>query len=91
MGNAVSMRRLKFVASNLPMRAKRLDCHRCAADWGRAIGVHFTRACSASLSPAFYHGFEMLSTDPVRVTRDAEFRLLRRRNEDLLMTIEKGR
>jgi polyphosphate kinase len=40
--------------------------------------------------PRFYHGFEILSTYPVRVTRDAEFGLLRRRDEDLLMTIEKG-
>src|SRR5215468_3229469 len=40
--------------------------------------------------PRFYHGFEILSTDPVRVTRDAEFGLARRRDEDLLMTIEKG-
>ena len=40
--------------------------------------------------PRFYHGFEILSTDPVRVTRDAEFGLVRRRDEDLLMTIEKG-
>src|SRR5215813_316301 len=40
--------------------------------------------------PRFYHGFEILSTDPVRVTRDAEFGLVRRRDEDLLMTIERG-
>jgi polyphosphate kinase len=40
--------------------------------------------------PRFYHGFEILSTHAVRVTRDAEFGLLRRRNEDLLMTIEQG-
>jgi len=40
--------------------------------------------------PRFYHGFEILSTHPVRVTRDAEFGLVRRRDEDLLMTIEKG-
>jgi polyphosphate kinase len=38
----------------------------------------------------FYHGFEILSTHAVRVTRDAEFGLLRRRDEDLLMTIEQG-
>jgi len=38
----------------------------------------------------FYHGFEILSTHAVRVTRDAEFGLVRRRDEDLLMTIEKG-
>src|SRR5919109_4990426 len=40
--------------------------------------------------PRFYHGFEILSTHPVRVTRDAEFGLVRRRDEDLLMTIEQG-
>jgi polyphosphate kinase len=40
--------------------------------------------------PRFYHGFEILSTHAVRVTRDAEFGLVRRRDEDLLMTIEKG-
>jgi len=40
--------------------------------------------------PGFYHGFEILSTHAVRVTRDAEFGLVRRRDEDLLMTIEKG-
>jgi polyphosphate kinase len=40
--------------------------------------------------PRFYHGFEILSTHAVRVTRDAEFGLVRRRNEDLLMTIEQG-
>jgi polyphosphate kinase len=40
--------------------------------------------------PRFYHGFEILSTHAVRVTRDAEFGLVRRRDEDLLMTIEQG-
>jgi len=40
--------------------------------------------------PRFYHGFEILSTHAVSVTRDAEFGLVRRRDEDLLMTIEKG-
>jgi polyphosphate kinase len=40
--------------------------------------------------PRFYHGFEIHSTHAVRVTRDAEFGLVRRRDEDLLMTIEQG-
>ena len=40
--------------------------------------------------PRFYHGFEILSTHAVRVTRDAEFGLVRRRDEDLLMIIEQG-
>jgi polyphosphate kinase len=40
--------------------------------------------------PRFYHGFEILAAHPVRVTRDAEFGLVRRRDEDLLMTIEQG-
>ena len=40
--------------------------------------------------PRLYHGFEILSTHAIRVTRDAEFGLVRRRDEDLLMTIEQG-
>ena len=40
--------------------------------------------------PRFYRGFEILSAHPIRVTRDAEFGLVRRRDEDLLMTIEQG-
>jgi len=40
--------------------------------------------------PRLYHGFDLLSTHAIRVTRDAEFGLVRRRNEDLLMTIEQG-
>src|SRR5262245_6379614 len=40
--------------------------------------------------PRLYQGFEILSTHAVRVTRDAEFGLVRRRNEDLLMSIEQG-
>src|SRR5512144_1379861 len=40
--------------------------------------------------PRFYHGFEIVSTHAVRVTRDAEFGLVRRRDQDLLMTIEQG-
>jgi polyphosphate kinase len=40
--------------------------------------------------PRLYHGFDLLSTHAIRVTRDAEFALVRRRNEDLLMTIEQG-
>ncbi|HEX2930832.1 MAG TPA: polyphosphate kinase 1, partial [Candidatus Binatia bacterium] len=40
--------------------------------------------------PRLYQGFEILSAHAVRVTRDAEFGLVRRRNEDLLMVIEQG-
>jgi polyphosphate kinase len=40
--------------------------------------------------PRLYQGFEVLSVHAIRVTRDAEFGLVRRRNEDLLMTIEQG-
>jgi polyphosphate kinase len=40
--------------------------------------------------PRLYQGFEILSVHAIRVTRDAEFGLVRRRNEDLLMTIEQG-
>jgi len=40
--------------------------------------------------PRLYHGFDLLSTHAIRVTRDAEFGLVRRRNEDLLATIEQG-
>ena len=40
--------------------------------------------------PRLYHGFEILSAHAIRVTRDAEFGLVRRRDEDLLMSIEQG-
>jgi polyphosphate kinase len=40
--------------------------------------------------PRLYPGFEILSAHAIRVTRDAEFGLVRRRDEDLLMSIEKG-
>jgi polyphosphate kinase len=40
--------------------------------------------------PRLYHGFDILSAHAIRVTRDAEFGLVRRRDEDLLMTIEQG-
>ncbi len=40
--------------------------------------------------PRLYQGFDILSAHAVRVTRDAEFGVVRRRNEDLLMTIEQG-
>jgi len=40
--------------------------------------------------PRLYQGFEILSTHAIRVTRDAEFGLVRRRHEDLLMSIEQG-
>jgi polyphosphate kinase len=40
--------------------------------------------------PRLYHGFEILSCHAIRVTRDAEFGVSRRRDESLMMTIEKG-
>jgi polyphosphate kinase len=40
--------------------------------------------------PRLYQGFDILSAHAIRVTRDAEFGVVRRRNEDLLMTIEQG-
>jgi polyphosphate kinase len=40
--------------------------------------------------PRLYHGFDLLSTHAIRVTRDAEFGISWRRVEDLLMTIEQG-
>src|SRR5262245_31209462 len=40
--------------------------------------------------PRLYHGFDLLSMHAIRVTRDAEFVLEKRRNEDLLVTIEQG-
>src|SRR5262245_49302063 len=40
--------------------------------------------------PRLYHGFDLLSMHAIRVTRDAEFGIVRRRNEDLLATIEQG-
>jgi polyphosphate kinase len=40
--------------------------------------------------PRLYHGFEILSCHAIRVTRDAEFGMVRRRDEDLLMMIEQG-
>ena len=40
--------------------------------------------------PRLYHGFEIRSCDAIRVTRDADFLVARRRDEDLMMTIEKG-
>ncbi len=40
--------------------------------------------------PRLYHGFEIRSCDAIRVTRDADFLVSRRRDEDLMMTIEKG-
>jgi polyphosphate kinase len=40
--------------------------------------------------PRLYHGFEILSAHAVRVTRDAEFGVVRRRDQDLLLTIEQG-
>jgi polyphosphate kinase len=40
--------------------------------------------------PRLYHGFELLSTHAIRVTRDADFGFSRRRDETLLMSIEQG-
>ena len=40
--------------------------------------------------PRLYHGFEIRSCQAIRVTRDADFLVARRRDEDLMMTIEKG-
>ena len=40
--------------------------------------------------PRLYHGFELLSTQAIRVTRDADFGISRRRDETLLMSIEQG-
>jgi polyphosphate kinase len=40
--------------------------------------------------PRLYHGFEILSCHAIRVTRDADFLLSRRRDEDLLGAIEQG-
>lgn len=40
--------------------------------------------------PRLYHGFEIRSCHAIRVTRDAEFGMPRRHDEDLLMTIEQG-
>jgi polyphosphate kinase len=40
--------------------------------------------------PRLYQGFEILSCHAIRVTRDADFLVSRRREETLLMTIEKG-
>lgn len=40
--------------------------------------------------PQLYHGFEIVSCHAIRVTRDADYGMTRRRDEDLLMTIEQG-
>ena len=40
--------------------------------------------------PRLYHGFEIVSCHAIRVTRDADFLVSRRRDEDLIITIEKG-
>ena len=40
--------------------------------------------------PRLYHGFELLSTQAIRVTRDTDFGISRRRDETLLMSIEQG-
>jgi polyphosphate kinase len=40
--------------------------------------------------PRLYHGFELLSTHAIRVTRDADFGISRRRDETLLTSIEQG-
>jgi polyphosphate kinase len=40
--------------------------------------------------PRLYHGFEIRSCHAIRITRDADFGLTRRLDENLLMTIEQG-
>lgn len=40
--------------------------------------------------PRLYHGFEITSCHAIRVTRDAEFGISRRLDEDLMMSIEQG-
>ena len=40
--------------------------------------------------PRLYHGFEIASCHAIRVTRDAELGISRRRDEDLMMSIEQG-
>ena len=40
--------------------------------------------------PRLYHGFQILSSHAIRVTRDADFGLTRRRGDDLLKSVEKG-
>ena len=40
--------------------------------------------------PRLYHGFEILSCHAIRVTRDADYLISRRRDENLMMKIEKG-
>jgi polyphosphate kinase len=40
--------------------------------------------------PRLYHGFQILSTHAIRVTRDADVGLTRRREDDLLKSVEKG-
>src|SRR5262245_8010241 len=40
--------------------------------------------------PRLYHGFDIRICHAIRVTRDADFFISRRRDENLLMTIEKG-
>ncbi len=40
--------------------------------------------------PRLYHGFEIISSHAIRVTRDADFGLMRRRDDNLLKSVEKG-
>src|SRR5215510_1480258 len=40
--------------------------------------------------PRLYHGFDIRFCHAIRITRDADFGLTRRREENLLMTIEQG-
>jgi polyphosphate kinase len=40
--------------------------------------------------PRIYHGFEIISSHAIRVTRDADFGITRRLDQDLLMSIEQG-
>jgi polyphosphate kinase len=40
--------------------------------------------------PRLYHGFDIRFCHAIRVTRDADFGLIRRHDENLLMTVEQG-
>jgi polyphosphate kinase len=40
--------------------------------------------------PRLYHGSDIISSHAIRVTRDADFAMMRRPDEDLLKSIEKG-
>src|SRR5262245_37504514 len=67
--------RLKLFGGSFSFRARKTNMHSCC--WKMSSGS----ICRVSI---------MVLTFAIRVTRDAEFGLVRRRNEDLLMTIEQG-